>query len=389
MNTMLSIILWIAYIYLSFWAAYFLLFGIAGHMGSKRHTPRSHSVNFLVLIPAYKEDNVIVESAQKAAEHNYPESLFDVMVIADSLQAETIEALERIPANVLVVEFDKSTKSKSLNAALTSISKSYDAVAILDADNHMQDDFLSKTATKIKHHQVAIQGHRIAKNTNTNLAYLDAVSEEINNHLFRQAHRTMGLSSALIGSAMVFEFHLFKQIMAEIDAIGGFDRELELRLINQGIIIDYVSDAYVLDEKVQRQANFQNQRRRWLAAQLHYFARYYKSGLKALLEGRIDYADKVLQGIQVPRLLLPGLIVAGGAIALPFQVGPGWEYWLTSLVATKLALAISIPRKLYNKKMLKAIFTIPKTFISMFLLLFRLKGANKAFIHTQHGETEQ
>lgn len=386
MSILLSFLFWIAYIYLSFWAIYFMLFAIVGHLGGKKHTPRSHGISFLILIPAYKEDAVIIESAQKAAEHNYPCDYFNVLVIADSLTPDTVETLRQIPISVLEVEFEKSTKSKSLNAALNTLSKEYDAVAILDADNLMQDDFLAKMATRLKHQQVAVQGHRIAKNRNTHLAYLDAISEEINNHIFRQGHRIAGLSSALIGSAMVFEFRLFKSIMAEIDAIGGFDRELELRLIDRGIKIDYIPDAYVLDEKVQRQEVFQNQRRRWLSAQLHYFGRYYKSGFKALLEGRIDYADKVVQGIQVPRLLLPGLILILGLASAIANVTPSWIQWAASFTITIGALLISIPRKLYSKQMLKSMMAIPSTFINMLLLLFKLKGANKTFIHTAHGE---
>jgi hypothetical protein len=50
-----------------------------------------------------------------------------------------------------------------------------------------------------------------------------------------------------------------------------------------------------------------------------------------------------------------------------------------------VAFLLSIPSKFYNKQTFKALLTLPKAFISMFLSLFKLKGANKKFIHTQHG----
>jgi hypothetical protein len=50
----------------------------------------------------------------------------------------------------------------------------------------------------------AVQGHRTAKNTNNSWAILDAISEEINNNIFRKGHRVLGLSSAIIGSGMAF-----------------------------------------------------------------------------------------------------------------------------------------------------------------------------------------
>lgn len=388
MSSILSILFWLIYGYLTFWACYFLLFALAGHTASRRNTPRSLSLKFLVLIPAYKEDSVVLESARIAAEQSYPTEYFDVLVIADQLQPSTIDSLKQVPVKVLEVVFEKSTKSKSLNAALNSLTADYEAVVVLDADNHMQANFLAKVATRLKHHHIAVQGHRVAKNINTNLAFLDAVSEEINNHIFREGHKQLGLSSALIGSAMAFEFHLFKEIMADIDAIGGFDRELELRLIERGIKIDYVHDAYVLDEKVQRQEAFQNQRRRWLSAQFHYFVRYWRKGLTALLNGKLDYADKVVQGIQVPRLLLPGLLVIFGLISLITGVSPYAGLWLISLTIAILSMLISIPAKFYGIKMLVAVTAIPKTFLSMFLLIFKLKGANRTFIHTTHGEQQ-
>lgn len=386
---LLNFFLWIIYVYLTFWVAYFLFFAVVAHLRHSRPIGRSWSASFLVLYPAYKEDRVIIESVENALKHNYPNDMFDVLVIADSLKSETIEELRQLGAEVLEVSFERSTKSKSLNAALGHVYKEYDAVVVLDADNHMEPNFLSKMATKYNRGGKAIQGHRTAKNTNTKLAYLDAVSEEVNNHIFRLGHRKVGLSSALIGSGMVFDYTLFKDVMPQVEAVGGFDRELELRLIGQGIKIEYVHDAYILDEKVQRQEVFHNQRRRWLAAQLHYFRRYALSGLKALFRGKLDYANKVVQGIQVPRLLLPGLIAIFGAAAAILSLSPSWIYWLASFVGVVAALMVATPRRFYTKELLKATLELPRTFVSMLGLLFKLRGANKTFIHTEHGKVEK
>ncbi|MCX6239390.1 MAG: hypothetical protein NTY07_17870 [Bacteroidia bacterium] len=42
-----------------------------------------------VLIPGYKEDDVIVDVAKAALNQNYPQDLYDVIIIADSFQPET------------------------------------------------------------------------------------------------------------------------------------------------------------------------------------------------------------------------------------------------------------------------------------------------------------
>jgi hypothetical protein len=46
---------------------------------------------------------------------------------------------------------------------------------------------------------------------------------------------------------------------------------------------------------------------------------------------------------------------------------------------------LAVPIGFYNKKTLVAVFSLPKAFILMMLSLFKLRGANKKFIHTAHG----
>jgi hypothetical protein len=48
-------------------------------------------------------------------------------------------------------------------------------------------------------------------------------------------------------------------------------------------------------------------------------------------------------------------------------------------------MVFAVPAKFYSLKVLKSIILIPGIFFKMFLLLFKLKGANKTFIHTPHG----
>jgi len=266
---------------------------------------------------------------------------------------------------------------------------------ILDADNIMETDFIQKMNAAFDQGYKVVQGHRIAKNTNTSFAILDAISEEVNNHIFRKGHRALGLSSALIGSGMAFDYRFFKSTMANINAIGGFDKELELTLLRDGETIEYLHDALVLDEKVQKAAVFANQRKRWLSAQFVYFKRFFWSGVKSLfLKGNLDFFDKVYQMIAPPRVLLAGLVTLlflGATLVQLFfpQLSTYFSVpplaWQITFVAVVIAFLCAIPRGFYNWKTLKALLTLPKAFALMFLSLFKLKGANKKFIHTQHG----
>ena len=380
--------------YFGFASIYVFVFGLAGLFKAKeKEAIFQKQRKFAVLIPGYKEDAVIVDVAQQALKQTYPSDLFEVIIIADSFQESTLSQLKTLPLQVVEVSFEKSTKSKALNKAMEVIGNDYDIALILDADNIMEREFLEKINASFNQGYKVVQGHRIAKNTNTSFAILDAVSEEVNNHIFRKGHRVLGLSSALIGSGMAFDYFFFKKMMSEVKAVGGFDKELELELLHKRIKIQYLHKALVLDEKVQKSEVFANQRKRWLSAQFIYFRRYVWAGLKELLtKGNIDFFDKVYQMISPPRVLLLGLVVVFTFAYFTIDVTGGASIlrvpafmWYATLGFTVLAFAFSIPKNFYNQKTLKAVLTLPKAFFLMFLSLFKLKGANKKFIHTQHG----
>ncbi|WP_350284726.1 glycosyltransferase [uncultured Croceitalea sp.] len=380
--------------YLGFASVYIFLFAFAGLFSAKkRETIINKERKFAVLIPGYKEDNVIVEVARRALEQSYPEALFEVVVIADSFQPITLQKLKKLPIRVVEVAFEKSTKSKALNKAMETIGDQYHVALVLDADNIMEFDFIERINEAFNKGYKVVQGHRAAKNTNTPMAILDAISEEVNNHIFRKGHRVLGLSSALIGSGMAFDYHFFKSTMAKVNAVGGFDKELELKLLKDRNQIEYLHDALVLDEKVQKSEVFANQRKRWLSAQFIYFKRYFASGVRELfLKGNIDFADKVYQMVSPPRILLLGsvmLITMVYAIfdfvTIDFGLFIPSYYWYTIAALTVLAFFMSVPKKFYSLSTLNAMLTLPRAFGVMFLSLFKLKGANKKFIHTQHG----
>lgn len=393
--SLLQVIEYVVFIYFAIAAVYVFVFSFAAVFPPRKSKEKVKAMRKMaVLIPGYKEDAVIVDVATDALNQEYPKELFDVVVIADSFQNETINTLKALPIKLVEVSFEKSTKSKALNKAMETIGNNYDVAVILDADNLMASDFLSKINHAFDCGFKVVQGHRVAKNLNTHFAVLDAISEEINNHIFRKGHRNLGLSSALIGSGMAFDYHLFKTTMANVNAIGGFDKELELKLLRDKIKIEFLNNALVLDEKVQKPEVFANQRKRWLSAQFIYFRRYFFSGLKHLItKGNIDFFDKVYQMVSPPRLLLLGLTtfftLGYGLVALLPEVQDAlvlpFATWLAVSVLVYASFVLAVPIGFYNKKTLMAVFSLPKAFILMLLSLFKLRGANKKFIHTAHG----
>jgi cellulose synthase/poly-beta-1,6-N-acetylglucosamine synthase-like glycosyltransferase len=367
---------------------YFAVFSVAGLFPLRKGAKKDDRKRmFAVLIPGYKEDAVIVEVARQALVQDYPADRFEVVVIADSFAPSTMEALRQLPIRLIEVTFEKSSKARALNFAMAQLPDHYDAVVILDADNIMAPDFITRMNDALSTGFSAVQGHRQAKNKNTSFAVLDSVSEEINNHIFRKGHRVLGLSSALIGSGMAFDYRLFKDYMFTIDSFGE-DKELEIKLLKNRFRIEYCDDAAVYDEKVQKSKVFLVQRTRWLANQLIYARSYFLTSLGQLFfKGNVDFFDKVFQQFLPPRIFLLGFLVIFSVISA--VVNPlAWTLaWVSVTLVCIFTLMISIPGPYFNMGTLKAMLLLPKGFVFMLGSLFRIFKAKQGFGHTTHGVT--
>jgi len=386
MGTILLIIQIVLFIYVTGTILMLLLFSFASLFTYSPPKAKDQvQRKFVVLIPAYQEDDVIMEVVTDALKQQYPTEKFDVVVIADKFRPETIQLLKMTKAIVLVKDFEISTKSRALKYAFEQLTGDYDVACILDADNLMAPDFLQQLNVSFSNGFIAVQGHRTAKNTNTNFAILDAISEEINNHIFRYGQRVLGFSSTLIGSAMAFDFSFFKEMIAEVEVVGGFDKEIEMRIFSKKLTIEYLPDALVYDEKVQNAQVFGKQRRRWLSAQFHFFGKNLLPSFKMMVrENNYEYFFKSLQYMQLPRILLLGLLFFLTFTSWIFNFYPWNLFWTFDFVLLILVFAFAIPGKFYTFRTLNALWALPIGFMSMVGSLLKMHKANERFIHTKH-----
>jgi cellulose synthase/poly-beta-1,6-N-acetylglucosamine synthase-like glycosyltransferase len=376
-------------LYFAYVALYAFILSVGGLFYRSAVPPvASNKRKMAVLIPAYKEDQVIPGVAASALQQTYPSDKFDVVVIADSLQQQTLKQLYEMPIKVVEVSFEKSTKVKALNKAMSVIGDSYDIAVILDADNLMEKDFLSKMNDLFETGYRAVQGKRDPKNENNSMALLDGLSETINNFIYRQGTVALGGCASLNGSGMAFEYGIYKKIMSGMDSIGGFDRELELKLMERNVSVHFARHAIVYDEKVANTEVFEKQRKRWISSQFFYLKKYFKPGIKRALKGDFGFFNSaVLRNIQLPRLLNLGLLTVFTFLAIivaKYTFFPP-VIWIGLWVMNAMAILFAIPRKFYSLKLVKSVLLIPTIFFKMFVLMFKLKGANKTFIHTPHG----
>lgn len=393
----MNIINWILYIPLALCVCYLLVYAVASKFYRAPCFPEARKLRrFVILFPAYKEDRVIISSVRSFLQQDYPQELFDIIVISDQMQDTTNDALRSLPIRLLIADYKESSKAKAMTMAMNAIKEEpYDVVAVMDADNLTSPDFLAEVNRAFDSGLQSIQAHRTGKNLNTAISVLDGISEEINNGIFRSGHNVLGLSAALSGSGMAFDAHWFRQNVAHLQTAGE-DKELEALLLQQRIHTTYLAQLPIYDEKTQKQEAISNQRKRWIAAQFGALRSSSLNFMKALRQGNIDYCDKIFQWMLPPRLIQ---IAAVFGLTLLFTVLSIWqslqggEYeWMSAIkwwvlsIAQIAAMILPIPGYLFSKQLGKAIIKIPMLALTTIGNLFKLKGANKKFIHTEHGE---
>lgn len=374
---------YICWILASIAVAYPLIYSLASLGTRKSYYPTANKQHkFAILFPAYKEDRVILPVVESFLQQHYPQELYKVIIISDHMQETTNERLAQLPITLLKANYENSSKAKALNFAMNHFGRDeFDAVVILDADNIVDTNFLLEINKVFDAGVQAIQAHRTAKNRNTDIAVLDGLSEEVNNSIFRRGHVRLGISSALIGSGMIFNYQWFHDNVKHLVTTGE-DKELEVLLLKQRIFIEFLDEVYVYDEKTQGEKGFYNQRRRWLATQFAQWGRVFKDLPQAILSGNIDYSDKLIQWMLPPRLILFGGIIVMGSIMQIIDWPLALKWWALFLIMG-VTLCLAIPDKLVDDRFKKSINKLPLLFIMMVVNLFRMKGMNKKFVNTE------
>lgn len=381
----IDIVLWCI---IAFSVGYIFFYAITYALGQLliiKRGPTSDDIRqkkYLVIFPAYGEDKVILHTVKSFLLQHYPHDKYSVVVVSDHMLKETNTELSKLPITLLQPQFENSSKAKALQFAIDNIHDNFDNIVILDADNIVQPDFLEKLNEICNQGFSAIQCHRCAKNAENQIAQLDGISEEINNSLFRKGHNNIGLSSALIGSGMCFDYLWFKAHV-HLLSTAGEDREIEKMLLIEHIYIKYVEDIDVFDEKVGNEDNFQLQRQRWMSAQLNCLLSMMKNLPTSIVHLNVNYIDKTIQQMLIPRsMLLVGTFVWALLMSV-FEMS--WAYkWWGLFALTSLSLWIAIPRKMRNGGLAQLITHLPRLTWRMMSNIRHIDSENREFIHTSH-----
>lgn len=314
---------------------------------------------FLVVFTVLRNGKEVINSINHFLyTQEYPRDKYDIAVAATQLHEDDLVTLLQMPINIVVPDKEQCTKVYAIQQVMERYSPDeYDAVVIFNSDNIIVPNALELFNNAYYSGCDSIQAHRMTENLTTNIAVLNATSEEINNNLFRKAHARMGFSSALIGSAMSFDFAMFHEIAPTLKG-SDLSKAMETALLQQNIYTEYLEEVICYSKKEESANGYEAQRIGWLRSQYSSTIFALKRLPVALLKGKWDYSLKLFQWLLPSRFLLIALIIFCAIVItlLDWTLSPKWYILLGIIV---VAFLIALPEGEINKQFKRAVWALP------------------------------
>lgn len=323
---------------------------------------------FLVLFTTRDFNKDIYKSLRSFYNQDFPEYNYDIALVSRNIPDSVVKDFENSPVILIKHPKEIHCRSRIIEYALNQMDTDYDIILIMKSGNTVEHSFLTEINKAYHSGGMAIQTHCTKKNMKSNTAILNALSEEINNSIFRRGHVNLGFSSSLIGTGMAFNYHWFKHNIRKVKN-NGLTKQLETRLLKQGIFIEYLENLYTYEES--EKSKSKGERRNWYASKFKTLINVIGDLPNALMSGNFDYSDKIIQWIIPSRFLLLFVIVAV-AIGLVFVDWIMSIKWFGLLFYIMLVFDLGIPKKLYNWRSFYALFSLPILIILNFFNIFRI-----------------
>lgn len=248
---------------------YLLLLAVVVHResGSGRGPRRQKRPRFAVLIPAHNEASVLPRTLHQLRRQTYPQTGFDVYVVADYCEDDTATVSRECGATVLERDVGpRGRKAYALRwglAQLLDSPVSYDAFVIFDADSLVHPHFLEVMAQSLDADHQILQGQHIIRHPECGpFGRIATIDMRLNNLFRNQAKAVLGLSCRLMGDGMCFSAEIVRRYGWPTESLGE-DREFGIFLVSQGYRVSYVPDAITYGQAAPSWRSASQQRLRW------------------------------------------------------------------------------------------------------------------------------
>ena len=236
---------------------------------------------FVAIIPAHNEEHVIGNLIESLKKQDYPHELYDIYVIADNCTDKTKEIAEELGAKVFErKEEDKTKQTKGyalqlfLNTLMSDPKMDYDAFCVFDADNIVDEHFLTAMNKHLCQGEDVVQGYRDIKNpTDSWISAGYAIFYWTMNRFYHLARYNAGLSPLINGTGFMVNFNTIKDTGWDTNTLTE-DIEFSLKRIIQGHKLGWATDAIVYDEQPVKFGPSWSQRSRWTIGHIQCLQEY-------------------------------------------------------------------------------------------------------------------
>lgn len=352
--------------------AYLLIYSLFSLGKYKNPYPKAEIKHrFLIVYTVLRNGKEVIDSINHCfATQQYPRDKYDIAVAGTQLPEEDLITLLQMPVNIVVPDKDSCTKVYAVQQVMERYSPDeYDMVLFLNSDNRLVPNALNLFNNAYYSGCDSIQAHRMTANLDSHISVLSATSEEINNNIFRKGHTRLGFSSALIGSAMAFDFKMFHEIAPTLSG-SDLATTTEVALLKQNIYTEYLEELICLSKKQESASGYEQQRANWANSQYNntFYAALHLPG--AILRGQWDYANKLFQWCLPSRfLLIAFIILCGCCIAIgDWTLSPKWGVLLLTLGFTFI---IALPDGEINRRFKKSVWMLPLMILTVIFSLIK------------------
>lgn len=303
-----------------------LYFGILGvfclfkrKVINKQYNPK---LKFKIIIAARNEEMVIGNLIDSLKKQDYPENLYDIVVIPNNCSDKTKEVSKKHGANILDIDIKTKTKGDVLNFVFDyyKTDNSFDSYVIFDADNIVDSNFLKEMNNKLLSGYEIAQGFRDSKNLydnwisggNSLFYYLQA--------LFIYESRINLKSSVNVnGTGYALKKDLIEKINYKAKTLTE-DIELTTICAINDVKIGYADKAIFYDEQVDNLSDSIKQRKRWVQGTVGVFKTYKKEFFKSLKEKKTIHLKDHLFILTTPYVQVLGIILLTITVLLFFEI---------------------------------------------------------------------
>jgi 1,2-diacylglycerol 3-beta-glucosyltransferase len=340
---------------------YLLILLVAAACPPPRRKPSSGASSvpplvFAIVIPAHDEELVLAATLSSLALQTYPQSLQEILVVADNCTDATASIAHAHGATVLEREDQvKRGKGYALDWALTQIltrSCPPDACVIVDADTWVAPDFLERMAARLSQQTdsrgfCAVQGRYGVLNADEGWrAALMAAAFDLFNHVKPLGRERLRLGVGLKGNGMALTRALLlaapwsgESVTEDIDYGLNLARHL-------GVRVCYAQEAVVRAQMPTTGRQAASQRSRWEGGRYQLLIQH---ALPLLLDGlrrrSVALCDAAVDLMLLPLAELAGFIALGlffVIFGLHAHLLHHAHFWALTVISTAVGLIVYV-----------------------------------------------